>query len=87
MTALADIDFDSVALKSYKAELNPRARLADMTNGNLSVRHYFCTLNSSMLKILTSVRKMGHRKTLFNFQNKKWQIFCIITNNFWHTSI
>ncbi|KAL5961737.1 Glutamate receptor [Taenia solium] len=36
MTALADIDFDSVALKSYKAELNPRARLADMTNGNLS---------------------------------------------------
>nr|CDS23919.1 glutamate receptor 2 [Echinococcus granulosus] len=36
MTALADMDFDAVALKSYKAELNPRARLADMTNGNLS---------------------------------------------------
>ncbi|CDI96736.1 glutamate receptor 2 [Echinococcus multilocularis] len=36
MTALADMDFDPVALKSYKAELNPRARLADMTNGNLS---------------------------------------------------
>ncbi|VDM34074.1 unnamed protein product [Hydatigera taeniaeformis] len=36
MTALADIDFDSVALKGYKAELNPRARLTDMTNGNLS---------------------------------------------------
>ncbi|KAL5102876.1 Glutamate receptor [Taenia crassiceps] len=36
MTALADFDFDSMALKNYKAELNPRARMSDMTNGNLS---------------------------------------------------
>ncbi|KAM3185921.1 hypothetical protein ACTXT7_005395 [Hymenolepis weldensis] len=36
MTALADIALDSVALKTYKTELNPRVRGSDMANGNLS---------------------------------------------------
>lgn len=35
MTALADIDLDSVALKTYKNELNPRRTGAN--NGQLSV--------------------------------------------------
>ncbi|VDN99142.1 unnamed protein product [Rodentolepis nana] len=36
MTALADIALDSVALKTYKTELNPRIRGNDVVNGNLS---------------------------------------------------
>ncbi|KAM7533984.1 hypothetical protein Aperf_G00000111088 [Anoplocephala perfoliata] len=36
MTALSDLDLDSVALKTYRAELNPRLRANSMENANLS---------------------------------------------------